>query len=48
MATLNITVPAGGKGSQAFKDALKVSIAASIYKTPVQWTKGIQFAVNEF
>jgi len=40
MASLKITVPSGGKDSLAYKDVLKVSIAASAYNTPVQWVKG--------
>jgi hypothetical protein len=48
MASLKITVPSGGKDSLAYKDVLKVSIAASAYNTPVQWVKGtcIQNRVN--
>lgn len=40
MASLKISVPTGGKDSNAFKDVLKVSIAATIYNSPIQWAKG--------
>jgi hypothetical protein len=40
MASVTVTVPSGDKDSKAFKDALKVSIAATTYKTAVQWVKG--------
>lgn len=40
MASVKITVPVGGKESSAFKDALKVSIAASTYNSTVEWVKG--------
>jgi hypothetical protein len=40
MASIKIAVPTGGKDSDAFKQALKVSIAASTYNSPVEWVKG--------
>ena len=40
MASVKISVPTGGKDSNAFTDALKVSIAATAYNSPVQWVKG--------
>jgi len=41
MATVKITVPVGGKESNAFIDALKVSIAVAAYGSKVQWVKGM-------
>jgi len=41
MSDIQITVPVGGKESDAFRDALKVSIAASAYSSAIQWTKGV-------
>ena len=40
MATLTIKVPAGGKDSEAFKDALKVALAVTRYGSKVEWVKG--------
>jgi hypothetical protein len=40
MVSVKIALPNGGKNSSAFKDALKVSIAASAYNSTVQWEKG--------
>ena len=39
MATVKITIPAGGKDSKAFIDALKVSIAVLVYESKVEWVK---------
>lgn len=38
---VKVTVSEGGKESRAFKDALKVSIVASLYKIQVDWAKCI-------
>ena len=40
MATIKISVPSGGKDSDAFKDALKVALAVTAYNTQVEWVKG--------
>lgn len=40
MAALTINVPAGGKDSEAFKDALKVALAVTTYSSKVEWVKG--------
>jgi hypothetical protein len=40
MATVKIAIPLGGKDSNAFRDALKVTIAATAYNANVKWAKG--------
>jgi hypothetical protein len=42
MAGIKISVPVGGKDSDAFKDSLKVTLAVTAYNTPVEWVKRIQ------
>jgi len=40
MGTVKIAIPLGGKDSKAFRDALKVTIAATAYNANVKWAKG--------
>jgi hypothetical protein len=40
MATVKIAIGLGGKDSKAFRDALKVTIAATAYNANVKWAKG--------
>jgi hypothetical protein len=46
MTSLTITIPSGDKDSKTFKDALKVSIAASTYNIAVQWVKGSSMKIE--
>jgi len=40
MASVKIAIPLGGRDSKAFRDALKVTIAARAYNANVKWAKG--------
>ena len=41
VTNIEISVPAQDKASDAFRDALKVSLAVTTYNTQVKWVKGM-------